>query len=339
MLRRKMPFSPADIQPDALPFLLLPVALVLDTIVGELGPVFRILPHPVALIGGLVAWFDRHLNRDRRAPSTRFMRGAVVVLIVVALAAAAGWGLARLARTVQYGWAIELVAVVLLLAQRSLFDHVRAVGRGLKTDGVRGGRKAVAHIVGRDPESLDEHGVARAAIESLAENFADGVVAPCFWYLLLGLPGLVVYKAINTLDSMIGHRTPRHAAFGATAARLDDAVNWLPARLAGLIVALGAAFAPGGRPVAALKVMARDGSKHRSVNAGWPEAAMAGAIGVALAGPRRYGDAVVEDAWMGEEFSARATHVDIRRALFVFAVACLLNLAVVVGLAILRLGM
>src|SRR5690554_4671448 len=186
-----------------------------------------------------------------------------------------------------------------LVAQKSLYDHVAAVARGLEQGGLEGGRKAVSLIVGRDPESLDQAGVARAAIESLSENFSDAVVAPVFWAALFGLPGLLAYKAVNTADSMIGHRTPRHAAFGWAAARLDDAVNLIPARLAGLRIAGAALLLPGARAGNALRAMGRDAPRHRSPNAGWQEAAMGGALGLALAGPRRYGGQVVEDAWMG----------------------------------------
>ena len=315
-----------------LPPIVLLAALLIDAIVGEFGPLFRVLPHPVAIIGALTGWLDRRLNRERRAAATRTFRGAVMVLIFAAAMAALGWGLADLSRSVPYGWGLELLLVVLLLAQRSLFDHVRAVGRALDADGLAGGRAAVVHIVGRDPEQLDEHGVARAAIESLAESFADGVVAPAFWYLLFGLPGLFVYKTINTMDSMIGYRTERHAAFGLVTARLDDALNYVPARIAGGFIVAAAMFTPKGLSSQALKVMLRDGGKHRSPNAGRPEAAMAGALSIALSGPRRYDGKTVDEPWLGEEFSARIGVVEIRRALYLFVVACLVNAVVIAGI-------
>ena len=183
-----------------LPPIVLLAALLIDAILGEFGPLFRVLPHPVSLIGALTGWLDRRLNRERRAAATRAVRGAVVAVGLAAALAALGWALAGVSRSLPFGWGIELLLVVLLLAQRSLFDHVRAVGRALETDGLAGGRAAVAHIVGRDPAQLDEHGVARAAIESLAEGFCDAVVAPTFWYLLLGLPGLFVYKTIKLAE-------------------------------------------------------------------------------------------------------------------------------------------
>jgi adenosylcobinamide-phosphate synthase len=193
-----------------------------------------------------------------------------------------------------------------------------------------GGRGAVRHIVGRDPMNLDEHGVARAAIESLAENFSDGVVAPIFWYLLLGLPGLFAYKMANTLDSMIGHRTPRYRSFGWAAARLDDVLNAAPALASGLLLAAAAVFAKNGRPAHAVAIMLRDGRKHHSPNAGWPEGAMAGALGLALAGPRRYPEGLVADPWLGDG-SARAGSADIIRALEVYRLACLVEAGLLLG--------
>ena len=218
----------------------------------------------------------------------------------------------------------------MLVAQRSLYEHVAAVAAALGTGGLDGGREAVRHIVGRDPMSLDAHGVARAAIESLAENFSDGVVAPVFWYLLLGLPGLFAYKMANTLDSMIGHRTPRYRAFGWAAARLDDVLNTVPAPLSGVLLAIAAVFAKKCRPGHALAIMLRDGRKHHSPNAGWPESAMAGALGLALAGPRRYPEGLVADPWLGDG-SARAGVSDIVRGLQLYRLACLIEGGLLVG--------
>lgn len=321
----------------ALPIILF-LALLLDAIVGEFGPLFRVLPHPVALAGGLIGWFDRRLNRETRTARMRVIRGFVVAVLMVGLAAVAGWLLLEFARRVPQGWIIEVVAVTLLIAQRSLFDHVLAVARGLDKHGLSGGRTAVAMIVGRDPETLDKHGVSRASIESLAESFADGVVAPVFWFLLFGLPGLLVYKTVNTMDSMIGYRTPRHEAFGRTAARLDDVMNYVPARIAAVLIVLASVFVPRGRPGSSFRVMARDGRQHRSPNAGWPEAAMAGALGVALSGPRSYQGKMTDQPWVGGEFSAQIGTNEIRRGLYLFVVACLLEAVIVALLASMTLA-
>ena len=311
--------------------LVLFAALLLDAGIGDAPGVFRRLPHPVVLIGRAIAWFDRRLNREERSEAARRARGVFTVMLLIIAAALVGLLLERLSRAVAVGWLIELLVIAVLVAQRSLFEHVRAVAEALADKGLHAGREAVRHIVGRDPMSLDDHGVARAGIESLAENFSDGVVAPVFWTILFGLPGLFVYKTANTLDSMIGHLSPRYRSFGWAAARLDDALNLVPARLAGLLIAVAAALTPQARGGAALRTMLRDAAKHRSPNAGWPEAAIAGALGLALAGPRHYAARIVEDPWIGDG-RARATAADIYRALLVYVVACGLQ-----GVAILLL--
>jgi adenosylcobinamide-phosphate synthase len=304
---------------------ILVLALGLDWLIGDLPALFRHVPHPVVLIGRAISLFDRRLNREARGARARKMRGIVTLVLLVVGAALVGVLLSVAAlRLGRWAGAFELVVVAILVAQRSLHDHVARVMRALDQEGLAAGRVAVSHIVGRDPASLDAHGVARAGIESLAENFSDGVVAPVLFYLVAGLPGLLVYKTVNTLDSMIGHKTPRHFAFGWASARFDDLLNLVPARLAGVLVGTAAVFVPRGTPLKALRTMLRDAGKHRSPNAGWPEAAMAGALDLSLAGPRRYGDIVVTDPWMGDG-RARATVADMAAALRVFRVACLIE--------------
>lgn len=316
-------------------FFLLILALALDAAAGNMGGFHRWLPHPVVVMGSCIDWFDQRLNRGELSHRERVFRGALTVLVMVALSGLAGWGVMALGRVMPYGWVIELLAVTSLLAQRSLFDHVLDVARGLRDSGVAGGRRAVRHIVGRDPTSLDRQGISRAAIESLAENFCDGVVAPVFWYVLLGLPGLAAYKCVNTMDSMIGYRTERYSAFGSATARLDDVLNTLPARLAGLFISLAAIFLPRPHPIRSLRIMWRDARKHHSPNSGWPEAAMAGGLGVALAGPRYYGGVTVHDPWLGEEFDAYADTFHIHRALYLYVVACVIDFTIVVILLLL----
>lgn len=299
-------------------------ALLLDAVLGDMPALFRRVPHPVALVGRLIERVDTRLNRPERPAADRRLRGAFALLAVTAAAATAGWALSLL------GWLPTLLLAFLLIAQRGLYDHVAAVAAGLDS-GLEQGRQAVSHIAGRDPASLDAHGVARAGIESLAENFSDSVVAPAFWFLLLGLPGLCAFKAINTLDSMVGHRTQRHEAFGAWSARADDIACFLPARLSALLL-MGAAFCfRPASPLGAWRAVLNDAHRHRSPNAGWPEAAMAGALGLALAGPRRYGGRTVQDAWMGRGRS-RATSQDIRRALRLFIAACALHACLLAAL-------
>lgn len=304
-------------------------ALALDWATGE--PLGRL--HPVALLGRLIGALERRLNRPERGDGTRRTRGVLLVIAVVGLAALAGAGVGWLARGLAWGWLVELAFVATLLAQRSLFDHARRVARALERAGLDAARRAVGMMVGRDTAALDDHGVARAAIESTAENFADAVVAPALWYLLLGPAGLAAYKAINTLDSMIGYRDARFRAFGWCAARLDDAANWPAARIAALLLVIGAAFTPGASPWCALSTVLRDAGKHASPNAGWPEAAMAGALGLALNGPRAYGGRAGDQPWIGSG-RARATAADIRRALFLLVVACALVAALAATVAI-----
>jgi adenosylcobinamide-phosphate synthase len=312
------------------PLLLLVAGLVIDALFGDMPAVFRYVPHPVVLAGRAIAFFDRKLNRETRSEASRRERGIVMVFVLVGGAALLGLAVERICRGSLVGAGVEAVLIAVLVAQRSLYEHVAAVAAALSTGGLAGGREAVRHIVGRDPMSLDAHGVARAAIESLAENFSDGVVAPVFWYLLLGLPGLFAYKMANTLDSMIGHRTPRYRAFGWAAARLDDVLNTVPAPLSGVLFAMAAVFAKKCRAGHALAIMLRDGRKHHSPNAGWSESAMAGALGLALAGPRRYPEGLVADPWLGDG-SARAGVSDIVRGLQIYRLACLLEGGLLVG--------
>jgi adenosylcobinamide-phosphate synthase len=303
-------------------------ALLIEAAFGYPDVLFRALGHPVTWVGAAIAWLDRTLNRG----AARRLAGVLAVTVLLLAAGLPAWALqVAILHWLPRPAALAILAVIAstLLAQRSLWRHVRAVEQALRL-GLPEGRAAVAHIVGRNPAYLDTHGVARAAIESLAENFADGVVAPALWCAVAGLPGIALYKVINTADSMIGHRTPRHAAFGWAAARLDDLVNLPASRLTGLLL-MGAALLRGAGAAAAWRAMRRDATKHRSPNAGWPEAAMAGALGLRLNGPRVYGETRVEDAWMGDGCAA-ATPDDIARALALYRTACGLGLAAVLVL-------
>ncbi len=296
-----------------LPVLL--AALALDALLGDPPGLYKRVPHPVVLIGRLAERLERALYGG---PRGRRLRGALLTMLVVAGAAAAGAGIAVVVRAPGEPWwlAGEALVASTLLAGCALHDHVRAVGRAL-VRGLEEGRAAVRHVVGRDPEALDCAGVARAAIESAAENLSDGVIAPALWYLLLGLPGLAAYKAINTLDSMIGYRNARYRVFGWAAARLDDGANLLPARLTAALLVLAAAALPKCSGRGAARVALRDGRRHRSPNAGWPEAAMAGALDLRLGGPRRYGGETMDEPWLGDG-RAEATPGDIRRALVLY---------------------
>jgi len=316
--------------------LLLVLALALDALVGDPPALWRRVPHPVVLFGKLVEIADQDFNTPEAPERRRKAYGVVFLVALVALALLIGFLLEAILRGLPFGEVGIVLVAAIFLAQKSLHEHVAAVRDGLVGEGPEGGRRAVAMIVGRDPRQLDEAGVSRAAIESCAENYADGVVAPAFWFLLLGLPGLLAYKAVNTADSMIGHKTERHGAFGWASARFDDLVNLPAARLAGLTI-LAAAPLFGSRIGACFARMRRDAPKHRSPNAGWPEAAMAAILGLALAGPRAYPGYTVDDPFMNPQGRRDATAGDITRALKVLVLACTVHGGLVLAVALLAL--
>jgi adenosylcobinamide-phosphate synthase len=315
------------------------VALLLEIMIGYPDRLVRSVGHPVTWMGRLIGALDGALNRDAATPSARRMAGAIAVLILIAAAGIVAFVVWHTLLRLPFGWLAAALAASTLLAQRSLHEHVGRVATALEQDGIEAGRIAVSHIVGRDVASLDPAGVARAAIESLAENFSDGVVAPAVWMVIGGLPGAAIYKAINTADSMIAFRTPRHAAFGWAAARLDDLVNLPASRLSALLIIVAAGLTRGASPAGAWRAVARDAYRHRSPNAGYPEAAMAGALGLMLAGPRAYGGISVDDAIMGDGRRA-ADAADIRAALRLYrhADAILIGLVAVLALALIAIG-
>ena len=302
------------------------LALVIEAVIGWPEALFRRIGHPVTWIGRLIDRFEAHWNHG--APRDRRLWGAACTgLVVCAATLPAVVAQVALPDSV-LGIVIGAILAWPWLAARSLYDHVARVAQPLDAGDLPGGRAAVAMIVGRDPATLDQAGVARSAIESLAENASDGVIAPLFWGLAAGLPGLVAYKAVNTLDSMIGHRNDRYEDFGTVAARLDDVVNYIPARLTALLFACSS-----GRARRVLGITLRDARHHRSPNAGWPEAAMAGALNVRLSGPRTYGDRVADEPWL----NGMAPDPDsgaIRAALGLYVRALVLTAACLVGLAL-----
>lgn len=312
------------------PLMSIPIAflsLAVEIRLGYPASLFEAVGHPVTWFGRLIACLDRSLNRAADSNGTRSMLGVAALMALVLVPAAVAFAVEAVLWQLPLGFIAIALLGSTLLSQKSLAEHVEAVADALDEGGLPAGRRAVSLIVGRDPETLDTAGVSRAAIESLAENFSDGIVAPAFWLGALGLAGGVAYKAANTADSMIGHRTPRHEAFGWAAARFDDLINLPASRLTALLVVAGAFFIEGASPKQAWRAVRRDAAKHRSPNAGWPEAAMAGALGLALAGPRVYGGVVASDGFMGEGGRREATSADIRRALRLYWAADLLLLA------------
>lgn len=316
---------------------LLVLALTIEATLGYPQRFYAAIGHPVTWIGALISWLDRTFNHEAASFLTRKAMGVLALALLLAVAIALSALVQRLC--LLFG-PLGLVPLALiastLIAQRSLYEHVARVAEGLEREGLDGGRRAVSMIVGRNPQTLDEAGVARAAIESLAENFSDGIVAPAFWLGAGGLPGIAAYKAVNTADSMIGHRTPRHLAFGWAAARLDDLVNLPASRLTALLLVTSAALDRQADAGGAWRAVRRDAGRHRSPNAGWPEAAMAGALGLRLAGPRIYGETRVEDHWMGDG-RAEASAADIRRALALYRRSCGLLWVIAVLLAAMAL--
>ncbi|MBN9457909.1 MAG: cobalamin biosynthesis protein CobD [Bosea sp.] len=301
---------------------LLVLALTIEAAFGYPQRFYAAIGHPVTWIGRLIGMLDGVLNREAASFFTRKTAGVLALALLLAVTVT----LAAIAQQLclsfgPLGLLPLAIAASTLIAQRSLYEHVADVAEGLEREGLEGGRKAVSMIVGRNPQTLDEAGVSRAAIESLAENFSDGIVAPAFWLGVGGLPGIAAYKAINTADSMIGHRTPRHLAFGWASARLDDLVNLPASRLTALLLVASAALDRSADAAGAWQAVKRDAGKHRSPNAGWPEAAMAGALGLRLAGPRVYGETRIEDHWMGDG-RTEANAADIRRALALYKRSC-----------------
>lgn len=307
------------------------LAIVLDRVFGDPPALWSRLPHPVVLFGAAISFLEKHLNNARFTPEGRRLNGVLSILLLLSVSVLAGAFLSWLFQILgPVGFACEAIVAAVFIAQKSLGDHVQAVARGLKQDGIDGGRHAVSMIVGRDPKTLDGPGVCRAAIESLSENFADGVVAPVFWYAIAGISGLLAYKMLNTADSMIGHKTERYIDFGWASARLDDLANWPAARISAALIAL-AAWLRLGRHAGRMSLSAalRDHGLHRSPNSGWPEAAMAGALDLQLAGPRIYGGVRVSEPMMHAAGRGDADHGDITRGVEVFYAACdlLLGLA------------
>jgi adenosylcobinamide-phosphate synthase len=308
------------------------MALLIEASFGYPDRLVRIIGHPVTWFGRLIGWLDRSFNRETRSDASRKIAGFFAALCIVVVPAAAAFAVEYYLLSLPFGFLAVGVLASSLLAQRSLHDHVARVALALERDGIDGGREAVSHIVGRDPQALDEAGVCRAAIESLAENFSDGIIAPGFWLAIGGLAGGVAYKAANTADSMIGHRTARYKDFGYAAARLDDLLNLPASRFSVLLIVAAAALTRNASASEAWNAVRRDAGHHRSPNAGYPEAALAGALGLALAGPRVYGGILVDDATMGNG-RRDAGPQDIRAALALYRRADLIFVALVAALA------
>ncbi|USG62303.1 adenosylcobinamide-phosphate synthase CbiB [Sneathiella marina] len=315
------------------PTLIVLLAFIIDALVGDPKWLYRKIPHPVEILGNSISRLEKLFHKLDISHRRRFWEGVLVSGLIVGGAILTGYFTALILNHLSIFMILMAILASSLIAWRGLLDHVRDVAQGLDRS-LEDGRTAVSHIVGRDPETLDESGVSRAAVESLAENFSDGTVAPIFWFALLGLPGLCAYKAINTLDSMIGHRNDRFEYFGKFAARIDDIVNFLPARITGFLIVVAACILPTGNGRAAFRAMLEDGRRHRSINAGWPEAAMAGALNIALAGPRQYDGEQVADHWMNAKGRRNIGPQHIYKALRIYRLAGALLAMILGGVAI-----
>ena len=301
------------------------LALALDAAIGWPGWLYRRIGHPVGCFASIIQYCERRWNQSHYHAASRKIFGILTVVILLLVAGGAAWLFEWLVYAYfgAAGWPLLAIAAFPALAQRSLYDHVKQVAHALSGEGLENGRAAAAMIVGRDTADLDEQGIARAAIESLAESFCDGIAAPLFWLLVLGLPGVWAYKALNTADSLIGHAEPEYRAFGWAAARCDDVANLIPARLSGILICI-AGF--GG-----WRILRRDHGKHASPNAGWTEAAMAGALKVRLAGPISYDGQIYKKPYIGDGGSPVRT--DIFRALGLYIRACGLLWLITGGIA------
>jgi adenosylcobinamide-phosphate synthase len=308
------------------------LALLIELVVGYPEGIAKAIGHPVAWMGRLISFLDTRLNHDDADAETRRKMGAIALFVLLVVVGAIAFALETALLLLPFGILAVGVLCSTLIAQRSLYMHVANVADALEAGNLDRAREAVAQIVGRDTTNLDEAGVARAAIESLSENFSDGVVSPVFWIGLLGLTGGAVYKAVNTADSMLGHRTPRHESFGKPAAQLDDIVNLPGSRLSGLLIVAAASMTAGASAGNAWRVMVSDAGKHASPNAGYPEAAMAGALGLALGGPRSYDGNKTDGAWLGDG-RRKVKAADIQDALNLYGRADGLLLAIVFVLA------
>jgi adenosylcobinamide-phosphate synthase len=273
--------------------LISPLALALERQLGYPQKLVGAIGHPVMWFGKLISFCETRLNTPARTPAQRRLAGTVALGLLLLSVLVVTVGIRTVLSWLPLGWLVEMLLATAFLAQKELGRAVTAVSDALRTS-LDAGREAVSHVVGRDPQALDEAGVARAAIETLAESTSDGVVAPWLFLVLLGLPGIALYKAVNTADSMIGHMDDRYRDYGWAAAKLDDVINWVPARLSAVLVTAACFFVPGASPGKAWDIARRDAPKHESPNAGWPEAAFAGALGFKLGGPRSYNGELVD---------------------------------------------
>lgn len=328
--------SPEFAAPDTIdPLVLWLIVIVADALFGGLPGLRHALAVPLVAVDRITVWFDRKLNREQRSVANRLLRGALAVCVLALAASAVGWAVALLARSVPSGWLIEAVAIACLILQRRMIDPVRKVASALAAHDLDAGRAALSGIVSYDSAGLDAHTVARGTVEAGTARFCDGVVASAFWYLLLGLPGLCAYRTINVVADRLGDASPRHHAFGLAAARLDEVLGVLPGLIAGAILCAAAVFVPSASPITAFTVWLQSIRGRSLLNSGRALGAVAGALGVALAGPRRLEGAEARDGWIGEG-RARVVASDVVRAVILLVVACIIAATLLAAMVVLR---
>ena len=316
--------------------ILLLLALLVDSGTGGIVNRWRLAWHPVNLLAGLVGWCDRKMNREHRPEMDRAVRGLVVTLLLLGAAGCFAWSVAWATQNAPLIWIAETALILMLLDQRGVHARVRRAAKAITVNNTDQARLEMAPLAPGRTAAMDIHAVARTGIEGCARALAAGVLGPVFWYILFGFPGLLVFKLLSVMDLVIGHRTARHRAFGFTAARTNEILLFIPARLAGILVVLASLFVPTTNPKASLATMLCDAGKFRSRNLGWPISAMAGALGVSLGGDNGGGGDHSGEPWLGAG-SARASGIDVRRGLYIFAVACLINGLFLAALIVARL--
>ncbi|MEE2761671.1 MAG: cobalamin biosynthesis protein [Pseudomonadota bacterium] len=318
------------------PLILLLLALILDIGAGAAVNRWRLSWHPLNVIGSIANWCDRKLNRAHRPEMDRTIRGLIAMLLLVATAATIGWLIAWASLSVPLMWILETALILMLLDQSGVHARVRRAALAIGVNDTDKARQEIAPIASGDTESMDAHAVARAGLEGCGRALAAGVVAPVFWYALFGFPGLLVFRLVSEMDRIIGHRTQEYVAFGFAPAHTNHILLYLPARIAGLLVFIASLFVPTTSPRAALNTMLHEAAQFRSSNLHWPVGAMAGALGIALGGNSVGNGTATGRPWLGAG-SPRVTGLDLRRGIYLFAVACLLNSAWLAMLLAVRL--
>lgn len=328
--------SPASASLDTIdPLILWLIVIVADALFAGLPGLRTALAVPLRFVDRATSWLDRKLNREQRSIASRLYRGALLVCVLALAAYGAGWVVAGAARALPYSWPLEAVAIACLILQRRIIDPVRRIAGCLAGHDLDAARAALSRIVAYDSAGLDEHAVARGAVEAGAENLCDGVVAAAFWYLLLGLPGLCVWRTVNVIAHRIGHPSPRFAAFGLTAARLDEVLGLLPALITGMVLVIAAVFVPSAGPARACRVWLRTLRRGGVLDSSRAHGAVAGALGLTLAGPRRLDGRVIGAKWVGDG-RARVSAPDVVRAVILFTVVCMIAAAFLAAMVVAR---